>query len=147
VLAADVAGVAPHLGRGGWTWYTGSAAWMWRLAIEENLGLRLKNGQFLVDPRLPASWGWFEATIRGPAGTLQIRVEHPDHVGNGVIEADLDGIACADLIVPFPTDGSVRHMRLRLSQGSSTEAIASDRKTTRRSRVEKARAGRSGRGR
>src|SRR3546814_4139502 len=50
VVAADIAGVAPHLGRGGWTWYTGAAAWTWRLAVEEILGVRLIQNELQLRP-------------------------------------------------------------------------------------------------
>src|SRR6202044_3210372 len=56
VVAADVYAVAPHLGRGGWTWYTGSAGWMYRLLIETLLGLNLEGEELRLLPRLPKSW-------------------------------------------------------------------------------------------
>lgn len=147
VLAADVAGVAPHIGRGGWTWYTGAAAWTWRLGVEGILGLRLENARLLVNPCLPASWGWFEATVRGPAGSLQIRVDDPDRVGKGVIEMNLDGLQCTESSLAFPTDGSVRQVRLRLAQTSSMDSILSDRKATLQPRPGNVSNGRGDRGR
>jgi cellobiose phosphorylase len=56
VIAADVYAVAPHQGRGGWTWYTGSAGWMYRLLIETLLGLNLEGDQLRLAPRLPQTW-------------------------------------------------------------------------------------------
>jgi cellobiose phosphorylase len=56
VVAADIYAVAPHTGRGGWTWYTGSAGWMYRLIVETLLGVRLEANQLLVNPRLPRTW-------------------------------------------------------------------------------------------
>ena len=56
VVAADVYAVAPHMGRGGWTWYTGSAGWMYRLLIETFLGVNLEGNQLIINPRLPKSW-------------------------------------------------------------------------------------------
>ena len=57
VVAADVYGAPPHVGRGGWTWYTGSAGWMFRVILETLLGFRLEGGTTLaLQPRLPASW-------------------------------------------------------------------------------------------
>jgi cellobiose phosphorylase len=56
VMAADVYAVAPHTGRGGWTWYTGSAGWMYRLILESLLGLRLEVDKLQVAPCLPANW-------------------------------------------------------------------------------------------
>ena len=55
-MAADVYAAPPHLGRGGWTWYTGSAGWMYRLVLESLLGLRLEVDQLRFEPRLPADW-------------------------------------------------------------------------------------------
>jgi cellobiose phosphorylase len=56
VLAADVYSVEPHTGRGGWTWYTGSAGWMYRLIVESLLGLQLEGNTLRVNPRLPGHW-------------------------------------------------------------------------------------------
>jgi cyclic beta-1,2-glucan synthetase len=125
ILAADVASVEPHVGRGGWTWYTGSSAWTWRLGVEQILGLRLNEGGLLLDPCLPASWGWFEATVRGPAGSLHIRADDPDHLGGGVMELTVDGITCAEPVVAFPTDGSVRHVNLRFARAVSRAEASS----------------------
>ena len=64
VISADVYGVAPHIGRGGWTWYTGSAGWMYRLGIEAILGLQ-RNGQELrLDPCIPKQWTSYAMTYR-----------------------------------------------------------------------------------
>ncbi|HZZ72149.1 MAG TPA: glucoamylase family protein, partial [Pirellulales bacterium] len=62
VVAADVYGVAPHIGRGGWTWYTGSAAWMYRVAIESILGLQLRGNRLILRPCLPEAWSQYELT-------------------------------------------------------------------------------------
>ena len=75
VVAADVYSVAPHVGRGGWTWYTGSAAWMYRAGIEGILGLRREGDVLVVRPRLPADWPGFQASVTLGAARLDIRVE------------------------------------------------------------------------
>jgi cellobiose phosphorylase len=64
VVAADVYAAAPHSGRGGWTWYTGSAGWMYRLIIESLLGLRLTAGRLHFEPCLPADWQGFQLRYR-----------------------------------------------------------------------------------
>jgi cyclic beta-1,2-glucan synthetase len=115
-IAADVAGAAPHTGRGGWTWYTGSAAWTWRLGIEGILGLKLKDGALLVDPCLPTAWGEVEVELAGPAGRLAVRMENPHHVGRGAIELTVDGHRHEQGPVAFPSDGSVRKVLVRLSR-------------------------------
>jgi cyclic beta-1,2-glucan synthetase len=114
VVAADVAGVRPHVGRGGWTWYTGSAAWTWRLGVEAILGLRLRGGELAIEPCLPGDWGWFEAEVKGAAGTLAIRVEDPHRLGRGRCEITVDDMPLKTDAVAFPSDGSVRHVLVRI---------------------------------
>jgi cyclic beta-1,2-glucan synthetase len=117
VLAADVASAPPHVGRGGWTWYTGSAAWAWRLGVEDILGLRLRDGALAVAPCLPAGWTGFEARVRGPAGALGIRVEVSPQLAAGRRETTVDGAAADDRAVEFPTDGTTREVLVRLGGG------------------------------
>jgi len=114
VVAADIASVSPHMGRGGWTWYTGSAAWTWRLGVEAILGLRLCSGHLVINPCLPKDWGVFEAEIKGPQGSLAIRVEDPEHIGSGITEIIIDGSPCEKPVIKFPTDGSVRRVHAYL---------------------------------
>jgi cyclic beta-1,2-glucan glucanotransferase len=117
VLAADVASVPPHVGRGGWTWYTGSAAWTWRLGVEGILGIRPVAGGVRIEPCIPKDWGHAEARVRGPAGTLAISIEDPEGVGRGGVEVEIDGVPARDGIARFPDDGSERRVRVRLGRG------------------------------
>jgi cyclic beta-1,2-glucan synthetase len=91
VLAGDVYGAAPWVGRGGWTWYTGAAAWAWRLGVEGILGLRREEGELRIDPCIPPAWKGFEAWIRLGAQRIHVIVENPDAVGTGVAAVTLDG--------------------------------------------------------
>ncbi|MAE97341.1 MAG: cellobiose phosphorylase [Deltaproteobacteria bacterium] len=116
VMAADVASVAPHVGRGGWTWYTGASAWTWRLGVEGILGIRPAPGGVRIEPCLPRSWGRAEAVLRGPAGTLQISIEDPEGVGRGVAEVKIDGEVQPDATVPFPEDGRDCKVCVRLGR-------------------------------
>ena len=75
VVAADVYSVPPHVGRGGWTWYTGSAGWMYRAGVEGILGIR-REGAVLVDPCIPAAWPGFEARIELGSTQYDIRVDN-----------------------------------------------------------------------
>ena len=96
VVAADIYGAAPHVGRGGWTWYTGSAGWMFRVAVESVLGLRVENGNTLVlDPRVPDGWPGFAIDYRTPSGrTLyQIEVVIPAGKADQVTTLTVDGVA------------------------------------------------------
>ncbi|KAA5604003.1 glycosyl transferase [Roseospira marina] len=75
VVAADVYSQPPHVGRGGWTWYTGSAAWMYRAGVEGILGLRREGRDLVVDPRIPDTWPGFEATVTVAGTRCDIRVK------------------------------------------------------------------------
>ena len=91
VACGDVYSMPPNVGRGGWTWYSGSAAWMYRVAVELILGLR-RQGEFLtIDPRIPANWPKFEATVRHFGSTYQIVVENPDRRCKGIAQITVDG--------------------------------------------------------
>ena len=91
VVAADVYTIAPHVGRGGWTWYTGSAAWMQRAGVESILGLRLEGDRLCVDPCIPKEWPGFEASLQLGSSRYEIRVENPEGVEHGVVCASVDG--------------------------------------------------------
>lgn len=115
VLAADVAGSAPHIGRGGWSWYTGAAGWTWRLAVEDILGLRLVAGKLQIAPCLPRGWRTFEATLSRPTGTLHVRVENPDGLSTGEVSIRLDGTDVPNAPISFPEHSETVEVEVRLS--------------------------------
>lgn len=112
VVAADVYSVAPHVGRGGWTWYTGAAGWMYRAGVEGILGLRREGAWLIVAPSIPAAWPGFEATVHLGACHYDIRVET---LAPGAVSAHamLDGLAvpCAGGGTRVPIDDG-RHRLL-----------------------------------
>ncbi|POF29134.1 GH36-type glycosyl hydrolase domain-containing protein [Roseibium marinum] len=118
VVAADVYSVAPHVGRGGWSWYTGSAAWMHRAAIEGILGITRDGDRLRVAPNIPADWPGFSIRLR-VAGTLcSIRVAHMDQA-----MATLDGLAITpDQELFLPLDGAPHDLVLGLSPTPPTQA-------------------------
>ncbi len=91
VACADVYSQAPHVGRGGWTWYTGSAGWLYRVALEWLLGFRVQGDGLVLDPCIPRSWPRFEITYRHGATRYDIVVENPLGVCRGVLSTKLDG--------------------------------------------------------
>jgi cyclic beta-1,2-glucan synthetase len=91
VIAADVYGMDPHVGRGGWTWYTGSAGWVWRVVIEDVLGIRRRGDQLVIDPCLPPRWLGFEADLRLGEAEVHIRVQNPEGVSRGVASCTVNG--------------------------------------------------------
>lgn len=90
VVAADVYAVSPHVGRGGWTWYTGSAGWMYRLILESLLGLRLAGDQLHFTPHLPRAWNSFELRYRFRETAYQIRVTQAGP-NSDAVQIHLDG--------------------------------------------------------
>jgi cyclic beta-1,2-glucan synthetase len=88
VIAADVYGVAQHKGRGGWTWYTGSAGWMYQLVIEKFIGLQKEGDQLYFTPAVPEEWGPFKVNYRYMDTDYEISV-HPGSNANGIV---LDGV-------------------------------------------------------
>jgi cyclic beta-1,2-glucan synthetase len=105
VIAADVYGVEPHIGRGGWTWYTGSAGWMARLGLEAILGLRREEKVLRINPCIPIDWLGYELTYRDGETSYQIRVENPDSVNQGVKQVTLDGSTLPGEDIPLLDDG------------------------------------------
>jgi len=118
VLAADIASVPPHAGRGGWSWYTGAAAWTWRLGVEGILGVRLSDGAVIVEPCLPKAWGAASIKVEGPAGALAISIEDPEHLGQGTAELSVDGRPFKGTKIAFPSDGTIRNVRVTLTTKS-----------------------------
>jgi cyclic beta-1,2-glucan synthetase len=116
VVAADVYAAPGHVGRGGWTWYTGSAGWMQRAGLESILGLHMEGRRFRIDPCIPSSWPGFEIVLRHGASRYEIVVENPKGVQRGIASADLDGVEIDvhPLIVPLTEDGGVHRLRVQL---------------------------------
>ena len=91
VIAADVYAVAPHTGRGGWTWYTGSAGWMYRLIIETLLGLKLEADQLHLEPRIPREWKSYKVHYRYRQTTYHITIKNSGDASNRPKKIVIDG--------------------------------------------------------
>ena len=113
VVPADVYGVPPHTGRGGWTWYTGTAAWTYRLILEAILGLRREAGTLVIDPCLPPEWPGYEADVREGAALYRVRVENPSGPRD-LGEIRLDGKLLDEGRVPLVDDGREHEVVVRL---------------------------------
>ncbi len=116
VTAADVYSFLPHLGRGGWTWYTGSAGWTYRLGLEAILGIRRRGAALEIRPCIPPGWPGYEVTYRHGESTYAIRVENPDGASAGVVEVSLDGSALESARVPLVDDGRPHEVKVRLGK-------------------------------
>jgi len=106
-VAADVYSVAPHVGRGGWTWYTGSAGCLYRAGIEAILGLRRQGPFLLLSPCIPKEWPRFEIVFKYHSAHYEIAVENPHGVSRGIASAELDGKTLPDgpTRIPLVDDG------------------------------------------
>ncbi len=116
VVAADIYAHALHRGRGGWTWYTGAAGWLYRAGLESLLGLRRRGEALEIDPCIPRHWPGFKVRYRHGASVYAITVENPDQVCRGVAQADVDGAPRAGrpLRLPLVDDGRPHDVRVRL---------------------------------
>jgi cyclic beta-1,2-glucan synthetase len=116
VVAADVYAIAPHVGRGGWTWYTGSGGWMQRAGVESILGARVRGDVLELQPCIPRDWPGFEMTLRFRSARYEVRVENPDGVSRGIASALVDGVADATrpLRVTMRDDGAMHQVVVRL---------------------------------
>ena len=115
VVAADVYAEPPHVGRGGWTWYTGSAGWMYRAGLESILGFRLRGARLVVDPCIPRAWHGFEMVFRYRSARYDIVVENPQGVSRGVSSVEVDGVSFdGELSIMLADDQKTHRVRIVL---------------------------------
>jgi cyclic beta-1,2-glucan synthetase len=113
-IAADIYGEPPHKGRGGWTWYTGSAGWMYRLGVERLLGLKLEGARMRFDPCIPGAWEGYHVTFRHCGSVYEIQVDNPQGVNKGVKSVQIDGKVIDGDAVEFVGDGGEHSIRIIL---------------------------------
>jgi cyclic beta-1,2-glucan synthetase len=128
VVAADVYSIAPHVGRGGWTWYTGSAGWMYRSGLESILGFRLQGNNLRLAPCVPEHWPKAEIFFRYRSSRYEILIENPQGISRGIVEAELDSVSlpCGSVTIPLVDDGSVHRVRLLLGQPGRSGTVPED---------------------
>ena len=119
VVVADVYSVPPHVGRGGWSWYTGSAGWMQRAGVEGLLGIRIRGATLHIDPCIPRDWPGFEATIVWRSARYRIVVGNPDRICKGVATVRLDGADTASGLVGLLDDGGKHLVEVTLGRKDS----------------------------
>jgi cyclic beta-1,2-glucan synthetase len=108
VVAADVYSAEGHVGRGGWTWYTGSASWMYRVALEAILGFTRRGDRFRMDPRVPASWPELRLEYRHGGAVYEVLVERPHAARSGAQSVVVDGREVEGEWIELVDDGA-RH--------------------------------------
>ncbi len=117
VTCADVYSLPPHTGRGGWTWYTGSAGWTYRVALEWLLGFRMQGEYLALDPCIPRGWPKFEIEFRHRTSRYEISVKNPLGVCRGIVAARLDGknlTANDGLLIALADDGATHNVQVIL---------------------------------
>ena len=115
VIAADVYSEPPHEGRGGWTWYTGAAGWLYRAGMEWMLGFQKRGSALCIDPCIPKEWKGFEISYRHGDTLYRITVENPKGVSRGVSQVSLDGtLLPGEALVPLVDDGGEHQVRVVL---------------------------------
>ena len=113
-VVADIYSVEPHVGRGGWSWYTGSAGWMQRVGVEHILGLRIHGAELRIDPTIPRDWPGFEATLAWRSARYAVTVENAGS-GSGVVAITLDGTSLLPgAPVQLVDDGRTHAVRVTL---------------------------------
>jgi cellobiose phosphorylase len=111
VIAADVLAVPPHTGRGGWTWYTGSAGWMYRLISESMLGLRRRGSRLLVEPKLPDSWNALDIEYRFGEALYRIHISRA--VENSIA---CDGLVQADMSIELSAEKQTHDVEVHIAR-------------------------------
>jgi cyclic beta-1,2-glucan synthetase len=117
VVAGDVYAEPPHVGRGGWTWYTGSAGWLYRAGLESILGLRVRGTTLAVDPCIPRNWPSYSVAFRYRSATYQIRVNNQSGISRGVASVNLDGKIVVDRAnIPLVDDGAAHRVIVEMGR-------------------------------
>ena len=116
VVAADVYGMPPHIGRGGWTWYTGSAAWLYRSALETILGFTKRGDRLTFAPRIPAEWFGYEIEYRFGSSCYRCQIENGQPSGLEVQSIWCDGQKLPENSVPLRDDGQEHIIKIILGK-------------------------------
>ncbi len=127
VIAADIYAASGHVGRGGWTWYTGSAGWMYRAGIEWILGLQRRGDEVWIDPCVPRTWTGFEMQMRCGAARFDISVENPEGRSRGISQAWLDDVRIDErpVRIRMTDDGNTHSVRLIMGDLAPSRSVPS----------------------
>jgi cellobiose phosphorylase len=115
VVAADVYTVAPHLGRGGWTWYTGSAGWMYRLLVETLLGVNLEGDQLRLTPRMPKAWTTYKIHYRYRQTVYHITITQLAADSTDAPVLSLDGQEISGQTIPLQDDQQEHFVEMKVA--------------------------------
>ncbi len=116
VVTADVYHLLGRIGQGGWSWYTGSAAWMYRVWTEEVLGLKKRSDRLIIDPVIPDWWDGFKVKLRHGKAVYEIDVQNPDHVQKGIAWIELDGRRLKESYLPLDPEHVKHTVRVQMGK-------------------------------
>jgi cyclic beta-1,2-glucan synthetase len=119
--AGDVYAVPPHNGRGGWTWYTGSAGWMYRAGLESILGFKLQKDRLEINPCVPRWWREFEIIYRRDRSVYRIKIENPLGVSRGVVTVEVDGVSQTEEAITLVDDEKTHTVRIVMGEIAKSE--------------------------
>jgi cyclic beta-1,2-glucan synthetase len=119
VIAADIYTADDHVGRGGWTWYTGSASWFYRVGLETLLGFTLEGDTLRILPAVPATWPEFRMRYRHRSARYEIAVHEPAAIGQRGARITLDGREIDGDTIPLADDGGDHVVEVRPRHGES----------------------------
>jgi len=122
VAAADIYSSHGRVGQGGWTWYTGSSGWMYRVWLEEVLGLRLEGNLLTLEPCIPSDWASYTVRLRFRSAVYEITVENPERVSTGVAWVGIDGERAPENTLALEDDGARHTVRVCMGTGAK-EAV------------------------
>ena len=118
VVAADVYRLPGRIGQGGWSWYTGSAAWMYRVWIEEVLGFKKRGNRLYIDPVIPDWWDGFKIDYRYQGAIYAIEIQNPEHVQKGITSIELDGRFLDEKYIPLESEPIKHTVRVQMGNTS-----------------------------
>lgn len=116
VTAADIYALPGQEGRGGWTWYTGSASLMYRTILEDIMGFHLHGNYLVLDPVIPTSWDGFSMVYWHGEACYDIHVENPQHVSKGVVSVELNQTQCPDKKIPLDRSPGKHTIKVTLGE-------------------------------
>jgi cyclic beta-1,2-glucan synthetase len=120
VVAADVYRLPGRIGQGGWSWYSGSAGWMYRAWVEEVFGVQIRGEQMRIDPVIPATWPGFSLRYRHGEAIYNVAVENPDGCEHGVAWVEMDGQRLRDGVIPLEQGLVIHQVRIRMGRPTIT---------------------------
>ncbi len=122
VVAADVYSIAPYIGRGGWTWYSGSASWMYRLGTEMILGLQRAGNQLHIHPCVPEDWPEYQINYRFGKSLYHILVKNQENQKHEKNQISMDGKELTNSSIPLSDDGKTHEILITISHTHLEEA-------------------------